>query len=102
MASSFLVLNSSTEIPSHPLAFLTAVHECLTASILGWFAFSPPVDHILSELSGMTRPSWVALHGMAHSFIELCKPLHHGKAVIHEGGIIITDTDSCVYVILDL
>ena len=100
MASSFLVLNSSTEIPSHPLAFLTAVHECLTASILGWFAFSPPVDHILSELSGMTRPSWVALHGMAHSFIELCKPLHHGKAVIHEGGIIITD--SCVYVILDL
>ena len=27
-----------------------------------------PVDHILSELSTMTHPSWVALHGMAHKF----------------------------------
>ena len=34
-------------------------------------------DHILSELSTMTCPSWVALHGMAHSFIEL------DKAVVH-------------------
>ncbi|KAF7247625.1 hypothetical protein EYD10_06148 [Varanus komodoensis] len=34
----------------------------------------------------MTCPSWVALHGIAHSFIELHKPLHHDKAVIHEGG----------------
>ena len=25
-------------------------------------------------------------HSMAHSFIKLCKPLHHGKAVIHEGA----------------
>ncbi|KAF7234791.1 Protein TESPA1 [Varanus komodoensis] len=33
----------------------------------------------------MTCPSWVALHGIAHSFIELHKPLHHNKAVIHEG-----------------
>ena len=33
----------------------------------------------------MTCPSWVALHGMAHSFINLCKPLYHDKAVIHEG-----------------
>ena len=32
-----------------------------------------PVDHVLSELSTMTRPSWVALHSMAHSFIELDK-----------------------------
>ena len=36
-----------------------------------------PVDHILSELFTMTRPSWVALHDMAHSFIEL------DKAVVH-------------------
>ena len=35
------------------------------------------VDHILSEFSTMTHPSWVALHGMAHSFIEL------DKAVVH-------------------
>ena len=35
--------------------------------------FPSPVDHILSELSTMTHPSWVALQGMAHSFIELDK-----------------------------
>ena len=35
--------------------------------------FPSPVDHVLSELSTMTQPSWVALHGMAHSFIELDK-----------------------------
>ena len=32
--------------------------------------FHSPVDHILSELSTMTCSSWVALHGLAHSFIE--------------------------------
>ena len=47
--------------------------------------------HILSEFSTMTCLSWVALHGMAHSFIELCKPLCHDKAVIHEG-----DTHICI------
>ena len=49
------------------------------------FPLPPPVDHILSELSTITQPSLVALRGMAHRFIELCKPLHHNKAVIHEG-----------------
>ena len=39
--------------------------------------FPSPVDHILSEFSTMTHPSWVALHGMAHSFTEL------DKAVVH-------------------
>ena len=38
--------------------------------------FPSPVDHILSELSTMTRLSWMAL-GMAHSLIEL------DKAVVH-------------------
>ena len=47
--------------------------------------FPPPADHNLSELFTMTCPSWVALHGMVHSFIELHKPLRHDKAVIHEG-----------------
>ena len=28
-------------------------------------SFPSPVDHILSELSTMTHPSWLALHGMA-------------------------------------
>ena len=39
--------------------------------------FPPPVNLILSELSTMTYPSWVVLHGMAHNFTEL------HKAVIH-------------------
>ena len=39
--------------------------------------FPSPWDHILSELSTMTHPSWVALHGMACSFTEL------DKAVVH-------------------
>ena len=47
--------------------------------------FPPPVDHVLSELFTVTHLSWVTLHGMAHSFIELDKPLRQDKAVIHEG-----------------
>ena len=39
--------------------------------------FPSTVDHILSELSTITRPSWVALHGMAHSSTEW------DKAVVH-------------------
>ena len=39
--------------------------------------FPSPVDQVLSELSTITHPSWVALHSMAHSFIEL------DKAVVH-------------------
>ena len=39
--------------------------------------FPSPMDHVLSELSTMTHPFWVALHSMAHSFIEL------DKAVVH-------------------
>ena len=39
--------------------------------------FPSPVDHIMSELSTMTRLSWVALHGMAHSFTELDKIVIH-------------------------
>ena len=42
----------------------------LKARILTWFAFPSPVDHVLSELS-VTNPSWVTLHGMAHSFCNL-------------------------------
>ena len=34
-------------------------------------------DHIFSELSSMTHPSWVALHSMAHSFTELDKAMVH-------------------------
>ena len=47
------------------------VHWILKARILKWFAIPSPVDHVLSELSTMTHLSWVALHCMAHTFIEL-------------------------------
>ena len=50
----------------------------------GGLPFPSSVDHILSELLTITHPSWVALHSMAHSFIELCKTLCHDKAMIHE------------------
>ena len=43
----------------------------------GGLPFPSPVDTVLLELSTMTRPSWVALHGMAYGFIEL------NKAVVH-------------------
>ena len=39
--------------------------------------FPSPVDHVFSELSTITGPSWVALHDLAHNFIEL------DKAVVH-------------------
>ena len=45
--------------------------------ILSGLPFLSPVDHILSELPTMTHPSWMSLHGMAHSFVEL------DKAVVH-------------------
>ena len=44
--------------------------------------FPSPVDHILSELSTMTHLSWLALHGMAHSFTELDKALFHVTRVV--------------------
>ena len=54
-----------------------AVHGVLKARILKWFAFPSLLDHVLSELSIMTCPSWMALHGMAHRFIELDKVRIH-------------------------
>ena len=39
--------------------------------------YPSPVDHILSELSTMTCSSWMALHGMLISFIELDKAAVH-------------------------
>ena len=37
--------------------------------------FPSPGDHVLSELTTMSRLSWVVLRGMAHSFIELDKDM---------------------------
>ena len=51
------------------------VHGVLKARMLKWFAISFPSGPCF--VSTKTRPSWVALHSMAHSFIEL------DKAVVH-------------------
>ena len=53
--------------PSHPLsspspsAFIGFSRQEYWSGL----PFPSPVDHILSELSTITHPSWVALHGMA-------------------------------------
>ena len=44
--------------------------------------FPSPVDHILSEISTMTCPIWVALHDMAHRLLELDKAVVHGVSFI--------------------
>ena len=44
--------------------------------------FPSPVDHVLSELSTMTYPSWVALHCMAYRFTELDKAVFHVISLI--------------------
>ena len=56
---------------------LHTVHRVSWQGYWRGLPFPSPVDHILSELSTMTRLSWVALRSMAHSFIEL------DKAVVH-------------------
>ena len=61
----------------HIFLLFHIVHGILKASRLNGLLLSSLVDHILSELSTMTLPSWVALYGMLLSFIEL------GRAVIH-------------------
>ena len=67
------------------LPFYT-VHGVIVTSILKWFAIlssnrSRFVRTLLCDPSVL-----VVLHGVAHSFIELCKPLCHDKAGINEGG----------------
>ena len=45
--------------------------------------FRFPADHILSELSTVTRLSWVALHGMAYWVRQGCGFIELDKAVVH-------------------
>ena len=45
-------------------------------------AFSFLVAHILSKPPTVTHPSWVALHDIAQSFIELDKALVHVISLI--------------------
>ena len=102
--------------PSSPVAYWTpsnlgwgssfgVVSFCLFIQFMGFsqlvywgsVPFPPPMDHILSELSTMTCLSWVALHSMAHSFIEICKHLHHDKTVIHKGAYVTYSSINYIY-----
>ena len=71
-----------TDLVSSPFSVLSF---CLFILFLGFskeeywsgLPFPSPVDHVLSELSTMTCPFWVARHSMVHSFIELQKAVVH-------------------------
>ena len=52
------------------------VHGVLAAKILEW---------LLSELSTITHPSWVTLHGMAHSFIDYKGPFNTTRLLSMKG-----------------
>ena len=56
------------------------VHVVLKARILKWFVIPFSSGPCFVRILPMTRPSWVALHGMVHNFIELDKAVVH---VIH-------------------
>ena len=60
---------------------------------LSGLPFPSPGDHVLSEISTMTRPSWLALHSMAHSFIELEKAVVH---VIRLGNFLLLWFEVCL------
>ena len=64
--------------------------------------FPPPVDNFSSELFTMTHPSWVALHGVAHSFTELCRPFTTTRlwSMIHVIQQIPQCFDYCIFVVL--
>ena len=67
-----------TDLRSSSFSFLSFCIFILLMGLLRqeyWsgLPFPSPVDHVLSEFSTVTCQSWVALHGMAHSFIELDK-----------------------------
>ena len=61
-----------TDLESSSFSVLTLRQEYWSG-----FPFPSPVYQVLSDISTMSRPSWVDLHSMAHSFIEL------EKAVVH-------------------
>ena len=73
------------EISSFSVIFFLpfhTVHGVLKARILKWFAipFSSGPRFVRSLL--ITRLSWVALHGKAHSFIEFDKAMIHVISLI--------------------
>ena len=74
-----------TLLPSLLQLSFHAAHEVFTASILGWFASLSSRGSRFFRTLHLTCLSWVAIHNMAHGFINLHKPLRHNKPVICEG-----------------
>ena len=56
----------------------------LGARILEWVAISSSSGPHFVKTLYYDLLSWVALHGMTYSFIELYKAHHHKKDMIHE------------------
>ena len=76
------------------LMFILAIYFCLFILLMwrswqkyrsGW-PFSPPVHYTCQHTPIWPKCTWVALNNIAHSFIELHKPLYHDKDVIYEVG----------------
>ena len=80
--SSQLLQQSTATAPYLELAYLLTAAATDLGHGVSPRSLTSPVGHILSELSIMTRPPWVALHGMAHSFIELDKAVVHVISLI--------------------
>ena len=60
----------------------------LETRILEWVAISSSRGLCVVQTLHYDPSVLVALHDMADSFIELCKPLHQDKAVINEAEIV--------------
>ena len=75
-------ISAPTELQS---SYITIIPFCIFILFMGFsrqeywsgLPFPSPWDHVLSEQSAINHPSWVAVHGMSHSFTEL------DKAVVH-------------------
>ena len=76
------VLAWGTYLVSYLFCLFILFIEFLKQEYWSGLPFPSPVDHVLSELSTLTLPSWVALQSMAHSFIELEKAVVHVISVV--------------------
>ena len=65
---------------------LPNITQLINGQICG-LPFSYPVGQVLSELSTMTHQSWVTLHGMAHSLIELDRSVVHVISLVSFLGL---------------
>ena len=74
-----LILRCHIFLPFH------IVHGILMERILEWLAISFSDGPHFVRTFHSDCSVCKSLHHMAHSFINLCKPLHNNKAIIHKG-----------------